>query len=53
MLLAKKPHFFPYLDLINMRLEIMLSDFAEEKKPFLAFKKRIFQSPKNCTFPKG
>ena len=43
--------FFLYLDLIKMRLEIILSDFAGKKETFLALKKRIFQSPQNCTFP--
>ena len=28
-----------YFDLIKIRLEIMLSDFQEKKKPFLALKK--------------
>ena len=27
--------------------------FQNEKKPFLALKKVIFQSPKNRIFPKG
>ena len=31
----------------------MLSDFQRKKKPFLTLKKIIFQSPKNCTFPKA
>ena len=37
-----------------MRLEIILSDFAGKKETFSGItKKRIFQSPKNCTFPKA
>ena len=28
----------------------MLSDFAEKKKPLLALRNRIFQSPKNLCF---
>ena len=31
----------------------MLSDFQRKQKPFLTLKKIIFQSPKNCTFPKA
>ena len=27
--------------------------FQIEKKPFLAIQNSIFQSPKNCIFPKG
>ena len=54
MFLAKKMPFFLYLDLIKMRLKIMLSDFAGKKETFSGIKKkRIFQSPKNCTFPKA
>ena len=52
MLLAKKCQFFLYLNLIKLSLEIMLSDFAEKEKPFLALKNRIFQSPKNLLFQK-
>ena len=42
MLLAKKCHFFLYLDLIEIRLEIMLSVFAAKKETFLSLKNRIF-----------
>ena len=46
--------FFLYLDLIKMRLEIMLSDFVGKKETFFGIKKkRLFQSAKNCTFPKA
>ena len=34
-------------------LEIMLSDFAQEKGTFLTLRNKIFQSPKNRIFPKG
>ena len=51
--LAKKCHFLRYLDLIKIRLEIMLSDFSEKKKPFFTIKNTIFQSPKPRIFPKG
>ena len=37
-LLAKKCHFFLYLDLIKIRPEIMLSDFDEKKETFSGFK---------------
>ena len=53
MLLVKKFQFFVYLDSVKISLEIMLNDFAEKKKPFLAIKSRIFQSLNNRTFPKG
>ena len=39
-----------YLDLVIIRLERLLSDFAEKKKPVLTIKNRIFQSPKNPLF---
>lgn len=45
MLLVKKCQFFVYLDLVKRRLEIMVNDFAEKKKPFFGYKNR--------TFPKG
>ena len=53
MLLVKKFQFFVYLDSVKISLEIMLNDFAEKKKPFLAIKNRIFRSLNNRTFPKG
>ena len=53
MLLTKKCQFFSYLQLIKIRVEIMLSDIAEKKKPFLALKNRIFDSPKNRIFSKS
>ena len=36
-------HFFLYLDLTKIRLEVMLSDFAEKKETFVAhaFSKKI------------
>ena len=36
---AKKRQFILYLQLIKIRLEIMLSDFAEKKETFLSYKK--------------
>ena len=53
MLWSKNDNFFVYLDLLKNGLEIMLSDFAQEKGTFLTLKNRIFQSPKNRIFPKG
>ena len=53
MLLVKKCQFFLYLDLVKIRLEIMLNDFAEKKETFLAIRNRIFRSLKNRIFPKG
>ena len=45
----KKPIFFS-LDLIKIRLEITLSEFAMKKETFLTLKNRIFQSAKNHIF---
>ena len=45
LLLAKKCQFFLYLNLINLSLEIMLSDFVERKQNF--------SKPKKSAFPKG
>ena len=36
------PIFFVYLFLEKFRLEVMLSDFAQEKETFLTLKNRIF-----------
>ena len=48
---GQKMPFFLHLDFIKIRLEIMLSDFAEKKETYFDLKKkRIFQSPKNRTF---
>ena len=41
-LVKKMPIFFVYLFLEKFRLEIMLSDFAQEKETFLTLKNRIF-----------
>ena len=48
MFLAKKCHFFLYLNLIKINLEIMRSDFTEKKETFLTLKNRG-----NCIFAKG
>ena len=53
MLLVKKFHFFLYLDLVNIRLEIMVNYFEETKETFSTIKNRIFQSSKKRTFSKG
>ena len=52
MLWSKNANFFVYVDLVKIGLEIMRSDFAQEKETFLTLKNRIFQSPKNCIYPK-
>ena len=44
---------FVYVVLEKFRLEVMLSDFAQEKETFSTLKNRIFQSPNNRIFPKG
>ena len=42
MLLAKICHFFLYLDLIKIRLEIMLSEFAIKRETSFDLKKQNF-----------
>ena len=49
----QKMPFFLYLDLVNIRLEIMVNYFEETKETFLTIKNRIFQSSKKRTFSKG
>ena len=49
----QKMPFFLYLDLVNIRLEIMVNDFEETKETFLTIKNRIFQSSKNALFQRG
>ena len=46
-LVKKMPIFFVYLFFEKFRLEVMLSDFAQEKETFLTLKNRIF--PKGLT----
>ena len=69
MLLVKKCQTFLYLDLIKIRVEKMLNNFAEKeetffwlqkqkflkvpKMAFFYYKNKILQSAKNCIFPKG
>ena len=53
MLLVKKCQFFLYLDLVKMRLEIMLNDFAEKKETCFGYKKQNFSESKKSHFPKG
>ena len=50
MVLDKKANFFLSLDLIKIRLEITLPEFAMKKETFLTLKNRIFQSAKNPIF---
>ena len=47
---GQKCHFFLYLDLVNIRLEIMVNYFEETKETFLTIKNSIFQSPKDRIF---
>ena len=49
---GQKMPFFLYLDLVKMRLEIMLSDFAEKKETCFDYKKQNFSKSKKSTFPK-
>ena len=53
MLLVKKCQFFLYLDLVKMRLEIILNDFAEKKETFFGYKKQNFSESKKSHFSKG
>ena len=53
MLLIKKCRFFVYLDLVKIRLEIMLNDFAEKKETFFGYKKHNFSKSKKTHFSKG
>ena len=53
MLWVKKCHFFLYLDLVKIRLEILLNYFEERKETFQTIKKRIFQVQKIAFFSKG
>ena len=53
MLLAKICKILLYLDLVKIRLEIMVSDFAEKKETCFDFKKRNFLKAKKSSFPKG
>ena len=47
----KNANYLFYLDLVEIRLEIMLGDFAAKKETFLTIKNRVF--PKNLIFSKS
>ena len=49
MLLAKKYQ----IHLVKIRLEIMLSDFAEKKETCFDYEKHNFLKSKKSSFPKG
>ena len=49
----KNANYLFYLDLVEIRLEIMLGDFAAKKETFLTIKNRIIQTQKNRIFPKA
>ena len=54
MLLVKKCQISLYLDLVEIRLEIMLNNFVQDKETCFGYSKKIFfLSPKNGIFPKG
>ena len=53
MLLAKICQILLYLDLVKIRLEIMVSDFAEKKETCFDYKKQNFSKSKKSVFPKG
>ena len=44
MLLVKNANYSVYLDLVRIRLEIMLSDFAEKKKNRFDYKKHYYSN---------
>ena len=47
---GQKMPFFLYLDLVKIRLEIMLSDFAEKKETCFDYKKQNFSKSKKSHF---
>ena len=49
----KNAIFFLYIDLIKIRLEIILSDFAEKKQNVFGLKKQNFWKSKKSHFFKG
>ena len=49
----KNAIFFLYLDLIKIRLEIILSDFAQKKETFFGLKKQNFWKSKKSHTSKG
>ena len=50
MVLVKKCQFFLSLDLIKVRLEIILSEFAMKKETFFNLEKQNFSKSKNHIF---
>ena len=53
MLLVKKCQFFHYFVWLKIRLEIRLNNVLDTKEPFFDYKRKISESPKNVSFPKG
>ena len=49
----QKSRILLYLDLVIIRLERLLSHFAEKKETCFDYKKRNFSKSKQSTFPKG
>ena len=50
---SKNANYLVYLDLVKIRLEIMLSDFAEKKETLLTKKTYFFKVEKIAFFSKG
>ena len=50
MLLVKKCHFFLYLDLVKIRLQIMLNYFEEKKETFFDLTKMNFLNSSKTHF---
>ena len=53
MLWSKNANFFVYVDLVKIGLEIMRSDFAQEKGTFLTLKTEFFKVQKIEFFQRG
>ena len=53
MLLVKKCQFFHYFVWLKIRLEIRLNNVLDTKEPFFYYRRKISESPKNLSFPKG
>ena len=53
MLLVKKCQISLYLDLVEIRLEIMLNNFVEDKETFFGYSKTIFLKSQKSHFSKG
>ena len=53
MLLVKKCQISLYLDLVEIRLEIMLNNFVQDKETFFGYSKKFFFESQKWHFSKG